>query len=96
MRGQWLAGHDLARLNVAGWLLALSSALLLFIGLLAVGYLTYVPKGITPAQWAACAGIFVLSLIWFRLGESALGRFGVKVYRDGPESPVVRDRDDFD
>jgi hypothetical protein len=94
-QGWWPAGYDLAELNFAGWLLVLSSAVVLFLGLLAVGYLTYTPKLISSVQWAACAAVFVLSLSWFRLCEAAMGRCGITIHREKSEREGVRNVDEF-
>jgi hypothetical protein len=79
---------------VAGWLLAISSGLLLAVGILGVGYLAYVPKRIPPAQWAACAAVFALLLVWFRLGEAVMCRCGIKIYRESAQSAGGRDSGD--
>jgi hypothetical protein len=81
-RGRRPSSHDLAGLNCAGWLLVLSTAVILLGGLLAVGYLMHTPKSISMAQWAACAGVFFLSLAWFRLSEAAMRRCGIPIYRE--------------
>lgn len=87
--------YDLATLTIAGWLLVLSTAVLLALGIFAVGVLMNVPKRISPVQWAACIAVLLLSLGWFQLGKAALGRCGVPIHRGKSLSKGVRDGDDF-
>jgi hypothetical protein len=92
-RGQRPSAYDLAGLNCAGWLLVLSTAVVLLGSLLAVGDLMYTPKSVSMVQWAACAGVFVLSPAWFRLGEEAMRRRGIPIYREQSACSDVGNRD---